>query len=166
MALQGTRLTRTYTTQGEIEDYISEEGVDLRLDDLDNVSDVMTTLCERATARVQSIMRKAYDDIDLAGSVWVRERATVIAVYLLSLRRGNPGLLRDQYEEAMTEMEMVVAGDLWIDLARSAETTVVMQNVSSDNRFPFTPIRVDPITSTKLTDGQFFRVISYPLAWL
>jgi phage gp36-like protein len=167
MALYGTRLPRVYTSRDEINDSLSEYGVDLRLDDLiTGDADVMLSICEKATARVQSIMRKAFDDIDLANSVWVRERATIIAVYLLSTRRGNPGLLRDQYEEAMVELEMAVSGDLYVDLARSSDTVAVMQNVNSDNRFPFTPMRVDPLTSTKLVDGQFYRVITYPLAWL
>jgi phage gp36-like protein len=167
MALYGTRLTRVYTSRDEIEDMLSEFGTDQRLDDLtDGDADVLLTYIERATSRVQSVMRKAYDDIDLASSVWVRERCTVIAIYLLSKRRGNPALYRDDYEEAMTEMDLAVSGDLWVDIARSAETVAVMQNVSSDNRFPFTPMRVDPLTSTKIVEGQYFRFITYPLAWL
>lgn len=166
MVLYGTRLARTYTSRDEINDYLSEYGTDLRLDDLVDDSDTMTTICERATTRVASIMRKAFDDVDLSNSVWVRERTTIVAIYLLSSRRGNPGLLRDLYEEAMVELEMAVSGDLYVDLARSAETIAVMQNVNSDNRFPYMPLRIDPISSTKLVDGQFYRLLSYPLSWL
>jgi hypothetical protein len=166
MTLQGQRYPFVFTSEDEMNRLISEDGALLHTDDVADNEEVMYELCERATGRIKQVLNKSFDDINLKDSPRIREIATIIGCYLLSIRRGNPSLYAEQYIEALTDLDQIATGDLFLsELPRSGNTLVVFQNVSSDNRFPFTPIRVDSITSNRTVGGQFLsRMI--PFLWL
>ncbi len=166
MTLQGQRYPFVFTSEDEMNRLISEDGALLHTDDVADNEEVMYELCERATGRIKQVLNKSFDDINLKDSPRIREIATIIGCYLLSIRRGNPSLYAEQYIEALTDLDQIATGDSFLsELPRSGNTLVVFQNVSSDNRFPFTPIRVDSITSNRTVGGQFLsRMI--PFLWL
>jgi hypothetical protein len=166
MTLQGQRYPFVFTSEDEMNRLISEDGALLHTDDVADNEEVMYELCERATGRIKQVLNKSFDDINLKDSPRIREIATIIGCYLLSIRRGNPSLYAEQYIEALTDLDQIATGDLFLsELPRSGNTLVVFQNVSSDNRFPFTPIRVDSISSNRTVGGQFLsRMI--PFLWL
>lgn len=166
MALQGQRYPYLFTSEEEIERLLSEDGTLLHTDDVSDNEEMLYEIIERATGRVKQVLNKSFDDVNLKNSPRIREIATIIGCYLLSIRRGNPSLYQEQFIEAMSDMEQIADGDLYLsELPRSGNTLVVFQNVSSDNRFPFSPIRVDAITSTRSVGGQFLnRMI--PFLWL
>jgi len=166
MTLQGQRYQFIFTSEEEVERLLSEDGAMLHTDDVSDFEEVLYEICERATGRVKQELNKSFDDVDLNKSPRIREIATIIGCYLLSIRRGNPSLYSEQYMEAMVDLERIANGDLYLsELPRSGNTAVVFQNVSSDNRFPFTPIRVDAITSSRTVGGQFINR-NLPFLWL
>lgn len=166
MALYGTRYAYYYTSREEIQRLLSDDGEELHSDDFYDNSELMQEIIERATGRVRQYMRKSYDDSDLANSPRIREITTIIACYLLSIRRGNPSLYQEQYVEAMADMQAIVDNILYLDeLPRSSNAPAFMQNVSSDNRTPFTPMRVDMITSTRTTGKEWVGRFA-PFSWL
>jgi len=138
----------------------------MHTDDFSDSSEIVKEFIQRATGRVKQELNKSFDDVDLQYSPRIREIATIIACYLISIRRGNPSLYSDQYMESMIDLERIANGDLYLsELPRSGNTSVVYQNVSSDNRFPFTPIRVDSITSSRTVGGQYISR-NLPFLWL
>lgn len=166
MALQGQRYPYLFTSEQELVRLISEDGTLLHTDDDSDNDEIIYEIVERATGRVKQILNKGFDDIDLSKSPRIREIATIIGCYLLSIRRGNPSLYAEQYVEALADLDQIANGELYLsELPRSSNTLVVYQNVSSDNRFPFSPIRVDAITSSRTVGSQFLnRMI--PFLWL
>lgn len=166
MALSGQRYPFLFTSEDELLRLISEDGTLLHTDDVADNDEIIYEIVERATGRVKQTLNKSFDDVNLAQSPRIREIATIIGCYLLSIRRGNPSLYAEQYVEALTDLDQIASGDLFLsELPRSGNTLVVFQNVSSDNRFPFSPIRVDAITSSRTVGGQFLnRMI--PFLWL
>lgn len=165
MALHGTRLAYVYTTQEEVERIFEVEGADQFLNDIIDDSEFWTELIERATAKVNQYLLGLYDAIDLQNSVWVREKTTYIATYMLSIRKGNPGVFSYQYEEALTELMAAKQNDIFIDLPQSGGIRPIMQNVMHDNRFMLGAVRVIPETSSRTLPGQ--RHLSYlrPYFW-
>jgi hypothetical protein len=166
MTLQGQRYPYLFTSEQELVRLVSEDGTLLHTDDESDNDEIIYEIVERATGRVKQTLNKGFDDIDLSKSPRIREIATIIGCYLLSIRRGNPSLYAEQYIEALADLDQIASGELYLsELPRSSNTLVVYQNVSSDNRFPFSPIRVDAITSSRTVGSQFLnRMI--PFLWL
>jgi len=166
MTLSGQRYPYLFTSEDEMLRLVSEDGTLLHTDDVADNDEVIYEIAERATGRIKQVLNKSFDDINLTQSPRIREIATIIGCYLLSIRRGNPSLYAEQYVEALADLEQIANGELYLaELPRSGNTLVVFQNVSSDNRFPFSPIRVDAITSNRTVSGQFLnRMI--PFLWL
>ena len=145
---------------------ISEDGTLLHTDDVTDNDEIIYELIERATGRIKQVLNKSFDDVNLAQSPRIREIATIVGCYLLSIRRGNPSLYAEQYVEALADLEQIANGELYLsELPRSGNTQVVFQNVSSDNRFPYSPIRVDAITSSRTVSSQFLNRM-VPFLWL
>lgn len=166
MALFGTQYTYVYTSIEEIDRLFSEVGRAYASDDQPDNEDVLNEVIQRATGRVNQYLSKVFDPINLYQSQRIREIATIIACYLLSIRRGNPSLYSEQYLEALADLEAIVSGELYLsELPRTANAPVTMQNVSSDNRYPFTPIRVDPLSASKLTGKEYISRLM-PFSWL
>jgi hypothetical protein len=166
MTIPGQLYPFEFTSSEEIKRLFSEDGLDMHTDDFSDSSEIVKEFIQRATGRVKQELNKSFDDVDLQYSPRIREIATIIACYLISIRRGNPSLYSDQYMESMIDLERIANGDLYLsELPRSGNTSVVYQNVSSDNRFPFTPIRVDSITSSRTVGGQYISR-NLPFLWL
>lgn len=164
MAIQGTPYQYVYTSRKEMEELHSEQGLNMAMDDQSDDDDVLDTLIQRATGRVNQHLNKVFDSVDLQNSQRVREIATIIACYLLSVRRGNPSLYMELYLEAMEDLRDIASGELYLaELPRSSGSPINMQNISSDNRYPFTPMRVDPISATKITGKE--RVARPAIFW-
>lgn len=109
MALLYTPLP--YCTLTNIQDRLSVNGVNLRIDDVppDTLGDVIA----EASTIVDEHLATRYDPIYLQQSGWVLYRATDIATFLLCERRGNPAPMSvgQRYERAMAAMERVRTGN-------------------------------------------------------
>jgi hypothetical protein len=163
-------LTYYFTSKEEIERTWSVDGVEDRRDDYDNASEertkVMYEVIIRATMEVKGILNKLFADVNLVKNPWVREKATYIACYLLSVRRGNPSHYYNEYLDALDALRQLVEGEIYFeDLPVSTNSRVAMVNVSTDNRLPGMPIRVDPITSTDSSSATFLKWYQ-PYIWI
>lgn len=104
-------LTYKYTTQAEIEGLFSTVGVTERLDDNDNGAIAagelayLDQLITYATNRLNSYLLQYHSDADMSDNDWCREKATVIACYLLSRRRGNAAQFETEYNEIMSYLK-------------------------------------------------------------
>lgn len=154
-----------YTSQAEIEDIFSISGADLHTDDIIDNPSFWEKLCERATSRVNQYLMGLFSAENLQNHVRIREIATYIACYLLSIRRGNPALYRGEYEECLADLENMQTGNLYLDIPRRQSHRVVMQNVVIDNRYFRNPNRVEPLTSTTVIGGQAV-LYTVPFGWL
>lgn len=166
MTLYGQQYSYLFSSREELERLFSDLGVEMHSDHVPDNTELLQELLQSATGRVKQRLNKSFDDVNLKDSPRIREITTIIAAYLLSIRRGNPSLYQEQYIEALADLDAIAEGEYFIqELPRSNNTMVVMQNVSSDNRFPFTPIRVDSITSTRTVGSQFLNR-AIPFLWL
>lgn len=152
-------LTHTYTDQDAIERLISEQGFNLRMDDLigSNRSDYMTSLVADATELVNANCAQFYNTSDLANSWWVNIRATWVACYFLSQRRGNvpPASLAVRYKEILAELEEVRLGLIQIPgIPTSANMAPAMSNLIVDDSFNVRKLRVHQDISAGGTDGR------------
>ncbi len=168
MTLYGIAPAYTMTSKEEVTRLLSLRGVQAWSDDL-SVSDAEEFMLEcvyDATETVLQYVELMYDAEDLASSYWVRRRATYIAAYNYTKRRGDPGLYGEDYQRAISELELVTEGLLQIPgLARSSGMAAVMQNIVVDQRFLHAKIRVRPTISTDLS-GKEFLTTAYPYEWL
>ena len=151
-----------FTSLAEIQRVFSIDGVNNHAEDyLDTeFSSVITEIVIRATETVLQFLRGRYVVADMAGSYWVRMKATYIACYYLSIRQGNPSLYGDQYQDAM--MDLALARDGVINPGLNTPMRVISQTPMMDSRF-FNTGRVDPARSTKVYPGQRlpYRLASY-----
>lgn len=145
-------LTYLYTSRSEIDDLLSEYGVDLRLDDNDSNS-IDTTESARlttnglniATAKCNLYLLERYDASDLYESWIVHHWATVIAARWLCKRRGNPvpESLDDEYDEVIEEMTAVKEGDMSLgDVAQRESDQPTFSNVTMVDHYALRKIRV------------------------
>lgn len=167
MALQGTRYPILFSSDEEIDRQLSVNGVEWHTDDQSDDSDVRLEVLERATGTAKAKLNKLYADADLANSPWVRYRVTIIACYYLSIRRGNVSIYESLYFDCITDFDKLIDGEYYLsELPISNSPPMMVQNYRTDNRFPFTPVRVDQINSSKIVPGQT-NVIGYtPFPWL
>jgi len=130
-------LSYTYTDQGDIESLLSVLGLVNRLDDVNTgVATFVALTAEeqaylpkfinRATERCNFYLAMRYNPADLAQSCWVNDHATVIACYLLAVRRGNPvpASLLDMYKETLEELKLVHLGNYEVPLIALREAGI------------------------------------------
>lgn len=69
---------------------------------------------ERAAGRMNAYLEVRYTLSALANNPWCRDANAAIAVYLLSIRRGEPApaVLQEQYDAYFHELSEVAAGRL------------------------------------------------------
>lgn len=149
--MPGTRLVYTYTTRKEMERLFSNRATVLRIDDMNTVDqdEYFLELIEDASDIINSHIENVYDYADLANSRWTRIRATWIACYLLSQRRGNPAQYLSRYQEILEELEKVRLGIIDIPgLAKRDHNQPVMSNLHVDPRYPVRSLRVIETIST------------------
>ncbi len=160
-----------YTSQTEVERLFSSLAVELRRDDFEDTDpeydNVLEEVLLQAHYEVKSIINRVYSDANALLHPWIRKRATYIAAYFLSIRRGNDSQYFNEYFQALEDLEALVKGELFIDdLAANINSLVTYCNISSDNRYPFTPMRVDPISAVPDTVGVKFVHRYIPFSWL
>lgn len=141
------------TSREEIEEVMSVEGVDNHLEDFPSLLShpIMDRIIRQASERCLLFLRTHYSEDSLSENVWVREQATYVACYLLSIRRGNPSLYSDLYAQAMEYLEMVRDGLL--DPGIPSKSRVAVQTPMLDSRFLETK-RLNPMASTRILPGQ------------
>jgi phage gp36-like protein len=69
---------------------------------------------ERAAGRMNAYLEVRYSLASLFGNTWCRDANAAIAVYLLSIRRGEaaPPELQEQYDAYFDELREIAAGRL------------------------------------------------------
>lgn len=166
MTLYGNRYTILFSSREEVERQLSSNGVEWHTDDQIDDEETVDESIERATGEVKARLNKLFADTDLANSPWVRYRATIITCYYLSIRRGNSSIYESLYYQALDDFERLIGGELYLpELPRTVSNVIMVQNYTSDNRFPFTPIRVDVISSTEVVPGQINVNRVIPFSW-
>ena len=165
--LFGNRLTHTYTTQVEIRRLVSSDGADQWLIDIpSDTADYFTDIIEDATGTINMYLEKFYDPADMANSSWIRRRATYIAAYHLTKRRGDPGLYGDDYLRIIQELQEANEGLIQVpELSYQSGMLAVMQNVTVDQRFIYAKNRVRQSISTD-TGGRENLTYTRPFEWL
>src|SRR5688572_29732972 len=95
------------TSASEIDRIYSSIGVDLRVEDLSggDQTTAMNEIIAAASETVTSYTQRIYNTSDLVNVPWVRRRATIIACYYLSMRRGNGTQFTREYERVMEDLE-------------------------------------------------------------
>ena len=155
-------LTYTYTSQDEIERFLSQDGVDARTDDLANADDWWDDLIAMATDKVNFYCERWYDPEDMASNRWIRNHATVLGAFYLSLRRADPGIYHDLYQLYVAELEEVHSGRMQVPrLPQRGDLVPSMSNLEIDERYPHRKIRVDPTTSVGQSSGRQFPARRY-----
>ncbi len=150
-------LTYTYTTQAEIERLYGKTGVAAITADLQgtNIASMWEEIIADATLTIDSYASQVYDQEDLATSRWVRNRATWLAAYRLSQRKGNNDLYAQRYQEIIDELEKVKSLILIIpNIPTSSDLTPAMSNISIDPRYNIRKVRVNPEISTGGTSDR------------
>jgi hypothetical protein len=158
-----------YTDQDAIERLYSENGVSLSLDDLTGAEQTTfwTEITSEATDVVNQYAELYYAPIDINDSSWVQRRATWIAAYFLSQRRGNPAIFGDRYDEIIEELKAVYRGELLIPRMPTREDmTPAMSNLIVDDRFRVHKLRVHPTISTGGVSSRQDMSPRFPWEWL
>ena len=167
MTLYGNRYPILLTSNEEMDRQLSTTGTEWHVDDQSDDSDVRLETCERATGTAKAKLNKLFADIDLANSPWVRHRVTIIACYYLSIRRGNVSIYESMHFEALSDFDKLIDGEYYLsELPISNSPPLLVQNYRIDNRFPFTPVRIDQLNSSKIVSGQTNVIGWVPFPWL
>lgn len=150
-----------YTDEEALIRLMGEEYFDLVQSDLyDSGQDdeMVVDTIDEAESIIDMHLSFTYAELDLRSSTWVRRKATWIAAYLLSRRRGNPGNFMDGYMDAIDYLERVKEGEFQIPgIPRSEGVPAVGQTLIVDNRFRSNKLRVDQSYSTEKTgDNPFY----------
>lgn len=164
-----TALQYVYTSRDEVERIYGDKGVTLNMADLKG-SDIelyWTEVISEATDTINLYCVQFYDEIDLASSYWVRRKATWIAAYLHSQRRGNASLFVQRFQEVMEELMAIQQGLLQIPgLATRSDLTPALSNFTIDDRFYTNKIRVLPSISVGGTNSRQDLAYRWPYDWL
>ena len=158
----------TYTSEAEIDRLLSTAGSDGWLDDLtpSNRASYYNEIIQDATGTINQYLEKMYNPVDMQSSPWVRRRATYLATYHLTKRRGDPGLYGDDYGRIIEELMEASEGIIQIPgLAYSSGMLAVMQNPLVDQRFNRSKSRVAASISTD-TSGREPLTYWLPFEWL
>lgn len=108
-------LSNVYTSEAEMQRLLSLEGVELRLDDLDDTDDeqteYLTEVIADATDVINAYLLQTYSASTMETNRWIRSRATWIGCYFLSQRRGNPP--PEIFETRYSQITDVESGELY-----------------------------------------------------
>lgn len=137
------------TSKEEIERVFTADGVSNHLEDTNDTT--LTEIINRASEKVLLYLRTNYKLEDMMTNVWVREQATYIACYLISIRAGDPSLYTDMYQQVLEELQLVRSSLL--DPGIASKPRPVVQTPIADNRYTRT-LRTDPRKSTQTTKNQ------------
>jgi len=169
-----TAPTYQFTSQDEIERLFSRMAIKLRTDDLagDDIADWWEEHISDATLRVWMYIHLFNGDIHglpdatLVNSYWIRRRATWIACYYISQRRGNPSQFNERYLEIIEELEKVQLGLIQIpEIATSAKLIPAMDNLTVDNRHGLHKLRVQVPLSTDTPTANMMPAYLMSFGW-
>jgi len=163
-----TQYQYLYTTREEVTRLISSSGVTNWTDDLESgdVDDYFDDIINDATGTINQYLEKLHNPVDMASSPWIRRRATYIASYHLTKRRGDPGLYGDDYDRIIAELADASDGMIQVPgLPFSSGMLAVMQNVLVDQRYIRSRSRVVQSISTD-TGGREPLTYRFPYDWL
>lgn len=176
--LYGTRLDHSYTSYEEVERLLSRDGRKGWTDDLHygngnytdadeiEVQEFYTEIIEDATSTIDQYLQRIYQTSDMERSPWIRRRATYLAAYYLTSRRGDPGLYGGHYERIVSELMMASMGDIQVpDLPFNDTLMPVIQNPVVDMRYVYSHSRIRRETSTA-TSGRESFMYAFPYDWL
>jgi len=160
-----------YCVEADVNDLLSQEGVELRLDD-DSTGAISTT--ERqvltvkgiywATSRVNLYLVPRYEASQLATSYIVNEWCTRFAARWLCSRRGNspPASIEDLYQEAKEEMADVLAGKMQVpDIGARSPEWPLWSNIRFDDSYGVRKLRVERPISER-TQAGYQQNIDWP----
>lgn len=140
------------TTQAKMEGLFSSIGIELRGDDDgDRIieSDVIQDAIDYASDTVFMYTLDWYADTSLATSTWVQRRATIIACWYFSQRRGNPANFQSLYDITIQELEKVQTGKLRIPrLPWRSDLSGGVSNFRVDDRYVVRKTRLERLIST------------------
>lgn len=146
------------TTREEMRRIFGEDAINLRLDDMTDPSDqdnVVEDIISYASETVLSYLLSHYDESAVSASPWVRRRATILACYYLSERRGNPQQFVAQAKRVMEDLKLVQENGILIPgvPVRAADVPTV-SSYRIDDRYLISKQRVVGSQSTKPYPGQ------------
>lgn len=154
-----------YCEVGHINHILSEQGVDLSVDDnRSGLADIgeqeyVANAIQRAEAHINQFLARFYNLTSLSGNIWIRWAcATVAAVYLMR-RRGasEPSGLTALYEEVDSFLALVAQNLAIIPVTDADAGTatlltqnagITMSNLTVDQRYRYNKMRVTPANST------------------
>jgi hypothetical protein len=168
MTLYGNQPTYQFTSSEEVIRLISNDGSNQWTDDLNlaDYNDFLIEVISDATMTCLQYIGKLHDAANLYQSYWVRRRATYIAAYHFTKRRGDPGLYGEDYQRAIFELEQAADGIIQIpDVPFSSGMMAVMQNVVIDQRYLQNKTRVRQSASTDIS-GREYLMSPFPYDWL
>lgn len=152
-----------YTDDTAVKDLLGVCGVNLRLNDSETtvvtVGELLrlTKIIYVASGIVDMFLNNRYDPADLVTNWVVRDWATVIAAYKLTMRRcGNvPTSLQWEYEQAVRVMRDIQLGLMQIGgLASVSGPGISVSNMRVNPRYPVNQLRVEPSLSDS-TPAQY-----------
>jgi phage gp36-like protein len=149
----------TLTSSSEIRRLYSTIGVNLRLDDMDDLNqlNMMNELVNGATDTIASYTLNFYNTSALVNSQWVRRRATIIAAYYLSMRRANGTQFGMEYQRIIEELKQFLTGKPPIipDAVVRCMNVPTVSDYRVDDRQGTRKLRVAPDYSTQPYPGRY-----------
>lgn len=155
-------LSYTYCTQSDVEDFLSADGVESRLDDQDtgDQSSRMTQAINWATERINLYCLARYAASDLANSWLVLEWCGILAAHWLSCRRGNPapGSIKDLVEQTYKDLEGIRSGEYQLPgVGLRTAAYPAWSNLRLDSLYALRKLRVERPISEKTPQAGPFR---------
>ncbi len=152
-----------YSSQAEVYNVLGPTAGELLEDDFSagDRSPIWNHLLRSVTQTVDLYIHQFYTRANLLTDSTVRDRATMLAVNLLSQRRGNPELYSNQVLKVYEELELIRSGRL--TLAGTAERGYfgpMVRNYELETNRRFHPLRIES-TVTMLGDPYAGQDISW-----
>lgn len=152
------------TSREEIERLYSQIGVDIRTplaEDPDFL--LLEEIMCHATETIASYTLSHYETADLVGSAYIRRRATILAAFYLSERKGNPPQFVAAAKRVMEDLELIRTNKIIIPDARVRAADVpTVHSHRVDDRYLVNKQRVVASQSTKPYPGQQ----KYDVPWI
>ena len=150
------------TSSAELERLFSQVGVELRTLDGDQTT-IVDEIVDWVTETIASFTLHHYDTENLEASPWARRRATILAAYYLSQRKGNPAQFVAEAKRVMEELELVRTNKILIpNVPVRAADVPTISSFRVDDRYLINKQRIVKSQSTKPSPSQQ----SYELPYL
>ena len=139
------------TNEDRIQRLYGELGLGNILDDVSSLTEdhVIDQFISDAEQTINVRIGRFFSPSNLANSDWACSRATWIAAYLISKRRGNEHYFESLYEMALRELDAMATGEIppIADIPLRTDTLPSMSNLVVDDRFYSAKLRVKPFVS-------------------